>query len=331
MAKLGFGADDETEEDGNIPEVPLVRPATVDLGLLSTEGRKSIKAKFGIMTAGTQGVRDTFNTLHAFISTGGLADPSYQTPVIELGDWIDLEAGLAVSMYGQGYENRGAFSLANDDITSGDYKSKSLRLIVEGINSFHSGRGVKPGSDTGEPTYNGETGGQYTTDANDGTQHVVFQFQNVLTRRRMDPDEKVEGYPGSGKFLQGLTEAGVPNGVLWGPARSVSSSKEDKEDISDLLWLPTEWEMFGVKGTYSGWQCAISETNGNQARLEYYVNDASRKKYLPVTYPTSDVYWLASLIPVSDMMGNYFLAAAGYGVPQNPLNAISLAPAFCVK
>jgi hypothetical protein len=347
MAKLGFGADDEdeTEEIGIIPEAPLVRPATVDLGLLSMEGRKSIKAKFGIMTTGTQGVKDTFNTLHAFISTGGLADPLYESPVIELGDWIDLEAGLAVSLYGLGLSETGAFSLANDDIDHEGYISKWLRLIVVGINSFHSNRGVK--DDNGTPTLNGEGGGKYKGDekkANNGTQHVVFQFQNVLTRRRMDPDNKVgypasemrqylvpvEGYPGSGKFLQGLTEAGVPNGVLWGPVRSVSTSNDETEDISDLLWLPTEREMFGWRGAYAIAKCAASETNENQARLEYYADDLSRVKYLtPIS--KADGYFLASLMPVSDMMGNNFLAAAGYGVPQNPLNAISLAPAFCVK
>jgi hypothetical protein len=108
----------------------------------------SIKAKFGITTSGTAGVTAAFNALSAYIQAGGLSSPNN---IIRLDDWIDLEAGLTVSAYGSG---GGGFTASNQDL--GGY-GKLLRLIVVGINSFHSGRGVKKNNDD-PPTMNGNDG-----------------------------------------------------------------------------------------------------------------------------------------------------------------------------
>jgi hypothetical protein len=131
---------------------------------------------------------------------------------------------------------------------------------------------------------------------------------------------------GSGKFLAGLSDAGVPINVLWGPAR-VMSEKNGQTIINDLLWLPTEREMFpGGKDADSNGPRSIAtdETAQNQARLEYYVSDSSRRKA-----PPAGGYWIASadsgsavyFCYVADSRTAVFYAEAEGGV----------APAFCVR
>jgi hypothetical protein len=91
-----------------------------------------------------------------------------------------------------------------------------LRLIVVGINSFHSKD-------------------KYTVTANNGVPHLVFQFQNIPVSRRMNmSDSNGGGYAASemrkylipvdgdtdansGAFLTGLLDAGVPKAVMWAP------------------------------------------------------------------------------------------------------------------
>jgi hypothetical protein len=119
-----------------------------------------------------------------------------------------------------------------------------VRLIVVGINSFQG------------------------FDGNGDTPHVVFQFENIPVMRRMDTidapsrygasemrkhltpvtDESGSIIPGSGNFLAGLKNAGVPagetDGVLWAPNRVVYHA-DGSDQIRDLLWLPTERELTG--------------------------------------------------------------------------------------
>jgi hypothetical protein len=153
----------------------------------------------------------------------------------------------------------------------------------------------------------------------------------------------VTGDDESGNFLTGLTEAGVPDGVLWGPARALSKGENETGSVtlSDKLWLPTEREMFqdgkddGNYGPYS----ADSETEGNQARLAYYADDNTRLKawggattdYYPDMKDGYGMwYWMGSAYSGSSTsfctvppVGGTVTASASY--------AGGVAPAFCVK
>jgi hypothetical protein len=170
----------------------------------------------------------------------------------------------------------------------------------------------------------------------------VFQFQNVpgtqkmnttgtnaggylvsLMRKYLMPIDDV-----SGNFLTGLTDAGVPLDVLWAPSRSMAINRDDPatancNTIQDVLWLPTAWEVFGSQ-SYS----ALSETAANQARLEYYDDDAKRIKY---NMSGSATGW-RDASPNKDY-DTYFCnttldGVAGFGLADV---ASGVAPAFCVK
>jgi hypothetical protein len=300
----------------------------------------NIKEKFGVTKTGTEGVKATFEILSAFIKAGGLTNED-TNDVIKLGDYIDLEGGLEV----KAYNTLGAFEHAGTVQASNN--TPLLRLIVVGINSFQSNRGVKTGTVDGTPTVNGDTGGQYTgIAANDGTQHVVFQFQNVPVIRRMNAGKQNPGgYPesearkylvpvtavaGSGNFLDGLLKAGVTEDVLWDPARvlSLGPNGTGSETVRDKLWLPTEREMFGVK-TYS----PDSETAANQARLGYYKDPESRIKY---TGQKAVAYWgvTGRAVPDPSSIGIFQgINALGNvdGYYGNKSENIGIAPAFCVQ
>jgi hypothetical protein len=279
---------------------------------------------------GTPGVKAAFEELSAYIKTGGLDNAA--SNVIQLGNYIDLEGGLEVKDYGAG---GGGFKSSDDwnsTITIANTNRGTLsRLIVVGINSFHSKRGVKA---DGTPTYNGDEGGQYTIEANDGTPHVVFQFQNIPVERQMNATETNNGgYEASemqkylsGPFLPGLLEAGVPEDVLWPPARKVSarlniSTPADPAEIKDKLWLPTEREMTGKRSN------SLSDEDGeNQARLEFYADPNSRHKF-DASQTDAKEYWLAS------QTGATFCAANTITTSSSRIASILLgvAPAFCVQ
>ena len=295
---LGLGDEEESKaegEDNGGKTWPLAKRES-----------PSIKEKFGVTEEGTAGVANTFHALSAYIKGAefGTGDNA-----IALGDYIDLEGGLTVGESGL---------IANTDL--GDY-GYLLRLIVVGINSFS------------------QTGGGYQPPAeNQGTPHVVFQFQNVpLTRAMNSAASNADGYPASemrtyltGAFLTGLYDAGVPPDVLWGPKRAVSGGSDSEgwpaEEITDVLWLPTERELlFGSQYYYS----LDSETAGNQARLEYYQDDNMRIKYDYSSAPTW--YWAASLSE-SLFSTLFFCAVTDSGHTNIYSNgAGGCAPAFCVR
>ncbi|MDR1147680.1 MAG: hypothetical protein LBK66_03530 [Spirochaetaceae bacterium] len=305
---------------------------------------KSIKEKFGVDATGKDGVEAAFKELHAFIQNGGLKKDAAEDPnkrVIKVGDWIDLEGGLTVAAHGAG-DNTGGFSYSYNDeawnanitVNEND-QGKLSRLIVVGINSFHSS-GTEGGYKY--PKKEGET---------DPPQHVVFQFQNIPVSRRMNPpvedypiSTNTGGYPASEmrdyltkNFLTGLIKtAGVPEGVLWAPARLLSArAKHDKKEssspakIRDMLWLPTEWDIFGMQTNSIG----ADETAANQARFEYYVVPISRKK-LDASKNTAP-YWLASTYYDNK---SSFCAVSGTGDSSYKSASTApppgVAPAFCV-
>jgi hypothetical protein len=289
-----------------------------------------LKARFGISASGTQGVTEAFNALHYLISAPNEGDNF--TTDIHLGDWIDLDS-LTVARYHTGTEapdntndidtdtNRenGAIDTANMDVTNG----KLLRLIVVGIDSF-----------------NGKNGNT--------TPHVVFQFQNLPGYHRMNPTATtVGGYAASEMrtyltdyFYPGLTAAGVPDAVVWTPSRRVwngftqaerdanthSSANTTVDTITDKLWLPTVWEMFGSNSSV-----LVYENAGNQTWLEYYTDNTSRIKYNSSN--VAALYWEAS--PYSQSGGGQVFVSCGSGGHNDigfSANAgFGCAPAFCVK
>jgi hypothetical protein len=193
--------------------------------------------------------------------------------------------------------------------------------MVVGINSF------KPNG-----AYAGVTG---------APDHYVFQFQNVPVLRQMHGSKTNSmGYEGSamkswliGNFLTGLTSAGVPLPVLWAPTRYVAnkggSSANGTHTITDKLWLPTEWEMFGSNTN----SLSALETAANQARLEYYPagNDGSARRIKYNSSDISNLYWEASpenLLTSSFAIVNYF----GYpNISDANASGVGCAPAFCVQ
>jgi hypothetical protein len=301
------GTDPEgTDPEGTDP-VPQ-EPVWNGDPVAGAESIPNIKEKFGAET-----VAEAFHELSAFISNGGLdANP----PVIHTGDWIDL-AALSV----ESYNDTGGFSATN---------SSALRLIVVGINSFRKGRGYS---------------NRYTVTKNDGVDHVVFQFQNLPVKRRMNPspDTNAGGYAASemrrylvkvngvgGNFLTGLIKAGVPEDVLWAPVRYVAnggSTVTNVDEINDFLWLPTEGEMVG--SALDEARPKTYETHQNQARLEYYAGNDQRPKYFG---SSQEYYWEAS--PVAASASSFCtiskagrVTAAGTGAS----GAWGVAPAFCVR
>jgi hypothetical protein len=284
-------------------------------------GIPNIKVKFGVTLDGKEGVDAAFNELSAYIKNGGLASAD---TVIQPGDWIDLKNGLSVDDYpGSDGAGGGGFSFTAEEAgveivdTYGALEGGEAwpgRLIVVGINSFRSGNG---------------TDGKYSVIANDGVDHVVFQFQAVPVKRRMNLDAaNTGGYAASemrkyltGNFLAGLENAGVPLGVLWAPARSISSSTDSVEEIRDLLWLPTIWEIVGSQYNWA----VPSESAENQARLEYYGTNIKRYKLDSSTELCG--YWASS------MDSSYgFCRSSNDGWPSflKADQIYGVVPAFCV-
>jgi hypothetical protein len=289
----------------------------ITLHKIANAASPDLSIKFGITTTGgttsAAEVTTTFNTVHTYLAanpevTG--TGTSKKIGYIALGDYIDL-VSLTIAGYpsdtGSPSSGYGKLTGATNNSVSG---GKLLRLIVVGINSFNgiNGNGTAP--------------------------HLVFQFQNIPVLHRMNPSyTNVGGYAASemrsyltGNFRAGLTAAGVPNSVLWMPERKVScggSSPGTTDTIEDKLWLPTVWEMFGSN---EGIAHSLEDT-ANQARLEYYNNAISRKKY---ESGGSNLYWLAS--PTSSSASDFCsVDAAGYAGTYSASTPGGCAPAFCVK
>jgi hypothetical protein len=323
--------DNEASKSGGSPP-----PAYTAKGepVAGAAGMGSIKAKFGVTLPGKEGVSRTFKELSAYLKTDGFAYPD--TNVINLGDYIDLDGGITVEAYpGQDGNGGGDFSYSG----ASDY----TRLIVVGINSFQPGRGTKP-NNAGTTVY-GETDGEYTVVTNNIVNrvvrpHVVFQFQNLPVLRRMNQgDTNAGGYRDSemrqyllDNFLPGLKNAGVPEDALWGPTRFVSTMGSDNTAISDVLWLPTEREMFqnGVDSWGHGlFSDTVNETAANQARLEYYMDDNSRKKQFDGEEKCWG-YWEAS--PYVAAASPFCLVDDyGYTCGYGAEDVGGCAPAFCIK
>jgi len=139
------------------------------------------------------------------------------------------------------------------------------------------------------------------------------------------------GYSGSqgrlylvNNFLVGLKAIGIPFDEDWMKAPTRRVAKGNGYDIiTDKLFLPTEYEMFGAH-TYSD---KTQEGASYQGRFEYYDSNDKRIKYDSTN--TARVYWLAS--PYSGS-SSYFctVSAAGAASYNSAGDTYGFAPAFCI-
>gem|GEM_PF-4595548 len=274
---------------------------------------------------GTVGVADTFNALHAFLQSCNESTNDRRERInrqILLGDWIDLP-NLTV----QGGTGGGAIATYNIDLGE---NGKLLRLIVVGIDSF-------------------------ITTNKDAPAHVVFQFQNIPGTRRMNDsnhnvyrESEMRRYLTT-SFMRGLIAAGVPENILYAPTRHIVAGAGFSREmvISDLVWLPTMWELFGF-------QYFTFETAENQARLEYYQDSFQRIKYnasgeavfwwtsSPVAFADSTSATLGNFNTVGTVghsdLGMWFEGDPGPGHPASSSTVdhyrhrpIGFAPAFAIR
>jgi hypothetical protein len=307
------------------------------------------------LPGGADRVSAVFNTLHAYLQDPAVhrqaltAAAGYVVPGVALGDWVDLPS-LSVAEYKRSDSSAiaDAFTASNIAVPNGTL----LRLIVVGNNSFHS-----------RETYN--LGSAVSPEAktwNDATPHLVFQFQNIPGTARMQTEGDGGGYtlsgmrsylvpteddPNSGKFLDGLKNAGVPEDRLFAPKRYVTNNGKRYDDdtgdsdlaagvdeIEDTVWLPTERELFGVPDASN----EAYETAANQARLEYYSgadeDEANAKRVKYTGGGNAGSYWGASPGQANPGASNGSFCevtmdgAASYA-PPDQVNGV--APAFCVK
>jgi hypothetical protein len=335
---------DNTEKKVTLYKNPIVDADSQDLSV-----------KFGITTAAAtpsdppapttktvKEVRDTFAAVHSYLGanpaqtdrTSGSSDMpgGLLTKIgdIALGDYIDL-VNLSVAGYPTddstaGYGKTG--NLPNMMINVNGQFGYLLRLIVVGINTFNQGQS-----------------GQYDGSGNGSSPHLVFQFQHAPATHRMDnSSDNVRGYAASemrkylvqvsgdsnsGRFLTGLYNAGVPindTNVVWAPKRYVANGGNSTDMLQDLLWLPTEREMFGINGNNGG-SSIPAETATNQARLAYYGSSFDRVKGSLGGGPSW--YWEAS----PNMSMSYCRVVEDGTVGGNTgISAVGgVAPAFCIR
>jgi hypothetical protein len=268
---------------------------------------------------GTTGVTATFNAVSAFLKTCNGRDETRREQITQriiLGDWIDLPRLTVQSGTGGG-----AINTINIDLGG---NGKLLRLIVVGIDSFVKTNGNSPA-------------------------HIVFQFQNIPVTRRMNSWDDND-YRGSeirqyltGNFLRGLIAAGVPEGTLYAPTRNIGYSSARVDSLSDWLWLPTMWELFGFTYfTNENW-----ENKANQARLEYYQESFHRIKYNDLG--KAMFWWTSSPVDPHQILDELSwqsnfntvgpIGHSDLGVPSWPdrypgefaSRNSGIAPAFCVR
>jgi hypothetical protein len=175
--------------------------------------------------------------------------------------------------------------------------------------------------------------------------HVAIHSRNVLgysgeanaDGHYMNPtNTNAGGYAGCkmrqyilNNVLPALKNLGIPFDEEWmkAPARLVSkggtAANPGADTITDKLFLPTEYEMFGAH-TYSN---SNAEAAASQGRLAYYDDNSKRIKYNKDN--AARYYWEAS--PRSGYSRTFCYVhtdgSANYGSANN---AYGFAPAFCV-
>jgi hypothetical protein len=101
------------------------------------------------------------------------------------------------------------------------------------------------------------------------------------------------------EVLTGLQDAGIPFNTdkILSLTRKVAKDvigATGMDTITDKIWLPTEWELFGAN-YYSTSLGDIAETASNQGRREFYQAYADRIKYANIGGTATEVrWWMAS-------------------------------------
>jgi hypothetical protein len=347
----------------------------------------NLMVKFGKTT-----VADAFNAVHDYINnniagyskfttaTTGSRSVGISNSVIHLNDYIDLPS-LTVTGYPTDDEPNGHIDLTNSDIQikydttdvvsnqygtvtkamsswmnkpdvvakyKSWYQGKILRIIVVGVNSFN-GKGANGAAPP----------------------HIVFQFQNLPGYHAMNSYTTnvggykestmraylvpVDGKAGSGNYLTGLENAGVPDSVLWAPKQVVgqggdASTNQNTDTLEDKLFLPTENEVFGNASDaykfYNIWH--PGETHGpygasaervNAPVFEFYTESSDyieremrRLKY-HYSYYRGNMYWLSSASTQDNLC---YSIISNFGETETQqwayyAGGYGSVPAFCVK
>ncbi|MDR1787043.1 MAG: DUF6273 domain-containing protein [Treponema sp.] len=296
----------------------------------------SLAARFRIpetaLPSGAGGVYAVFTLLHTYI--GDVVDKGevnedngYAIPAIALGDWVDLQSLTVLA-----YDGDGGFSVTNDEVPD---HGRLLRLLVVGNNSFNTDRAQAIGGDY-NPADDIKT-------HNNGTPHLVFQFQNLFDARRMNGSGN-DGYFACDirdylniNYITGLTNAGLPAGCLFAPIQyTLNATNSGITRITDEVWLPTMRELF--------WNDPYVLANGHiydreipedQPRLEYYTDNDTRKK--GKLDAGADYTWTASTHHYGSNDGFCVFDASTGTIASYPddgsnaANAMWVCPAFCVK
>jgi hypothetical protein len=286
-------------------------------------GNADLMVKFGIMQNGyspaslTQAhVTAVFNAVQSYIRYGALSVSNVSTANMKLGeikinDWVMLPS-LTTATYNE-------LGAPIPEINQSNQKVK-----VVGINPYTNKNGNEAGA------------------------HLVFQFENNIARRRLNPTDTtaggyanteirkyltpVAGVNGSGIFYNALVAAGVPESVFWSVKRVIGTPKDGSvNQLADKVFLPTLWEVSG--GVKDPWNETLTsgENDGNQGRLWAYsagpsANSSRIKSYNSTAYS----WWLAS--PSSGGYSSFcYVISAGHVNYTYASTASGLAPAFCIK
>jgi hypothetical protein len=254
----------------------------------------------GAVPGGADGVSAMFTLLHTYIA--GVKDSvtaanDYTVPGIALGDWVDLPS-LTVAADGGG----GGFSETNAEVPG---HGRLLRLLVVGNNSFNSDR-AKAIDEEYNISYDAYNPPDDKKERNNGTPHLVFQFQNLFGTRRMDGTSTHRCYYDcdirtylNDKYLTGLAAAGLPADYLFAPIQySLKNDGNSSEWITDKVWLPTMRQLFW-NDTWALTRPSPSAIHHRefpeyQPRLEYYTDNESRIKGKLATDTDGYFTWTAS-------------------------------------
>jgi hypothetical protein len=173
--------------------------------------------------------------------------------------------------------------------------------------------------------------------------HVVFSSMNILSMFRMNPTAtNVGGYAASqmrqyvlNNVLPEKKKQGIPFAESWmaEPPRHVSrhggETNHEFDVITDRLYLPTEFEVFGLHAMSN----ANAETAANQGRYGFYNRDALlngapfRIKRSSISTATS--WYLASA--GSRRLTCFCIALFnGHASDSSSIALQGVAPAFCI-
>jgi hypothetical protein len=262
--------------------------------------------------ASTAEVTQMFEMIHNTIAAGNAAnfvDGDY------LNGYISSTTPFSVSA---GYDSGGAISMtSNPDLGS---HGKYMQWMIVGKN-----------------TWKGKNGNSFD--------HVAIHFRNVLgysTETNAGGHYMNSSDTNSGGYLScqvrqyilnnvlpALKNLGIPFDEEWmkAPKRLVSvggtGSNPGANTITDKLFLPTEYEMFGT----NGFSNSIAEVGTTQGRFTYYDSNDKRIKYNKDDSPRP--YWEAS--PYSGSTGAFCCVSASGGYDHIIASSVcGLAPVLCV-